>query len=146
LAIDQNRSVFQTFASLAREQEMNIAVTYLQAHQPRPRNTVSILNRHGEVVLNYSKVFICDFGKDEVEKPNPRTDDIGCDVNCSPGESKEGKSVVGSPKFSSGLTILSAAPPFRTTTEILSISTILTNFLEASVVAPIQKLAFALKS
>jgi predicted amidohydrolase len=86
-AIDQKSSLFQTFASLAREQEMNIAVTYLEAHQPLPRNTVSILNRGGEVVLNYSKVFICDFGKDELQKPNPCTDDIGCDVNCSPGES-----------------------------------------------------------
>jgi predicted amidohydrolase len=38
-------------------------------------------------VLNYSKLFICDFGKDELQKPTPTTDDIGCDVNCSPGES-----------------------------------------------------------
>ena len=86
-AIDQKSCFFQTFAGLAREQEMNIAVTYLEAHQPLPRNTVSIVNRRGEVALNYSKVFICDFGKDELEKPNPSTDDIGCDVNCSAGES-----------------------------------------------------------
>jgi predicted amidohydrolase len=87
LSIDQKSILFQTFASLARELEMNIAVTYLEAHQPLPRNTVSILNRRGEVVLNYSKVFICDFGKDELQKPNPSKNDIGCDVNCSPGES-----------------------------------------------------------
>ena len=87
LAIDQRSSFFQTFAALAREQEMNIAITYLEARQPLPRNTVSILNRRGEVVLNYSKVFICDFGKDELQKPNPSPEDIGCDVNCSPGES-----------------------------------------------------------
>jgi N-carbamoylputrescine amidase len=86
-AIDQKSSFFQTFAALAREQEMNIALTYLEAHQPLPRNTVSILNRRGEVALNYSKVFICDFGKDELRKPNPSAEDIGCDVNCSPGES-----------------------------------------------------------
>jgi len=86
-AIDRKSSFFQTFASLAREQEMNIAVTYLEAHQPLPRNTTSILNRRGGVVLNYSKVFICDFGKDELQKSNPCIADIGCDVNCSPGES-----------------------------------------------------------
>jgi predicted amidohydrolase len=86
-AINQKSSLFQTFASLAREQEMNIAVTYLQAHQPLPRNTVSIFNRRGKVVLNYSKVFICDFGKDELQEPNPCPHDIGCDVNCSPGDS-----------------------------------------------------------
>jgi len=86
-AIDQKSSLFQTFATLARDQEMNIAVTYLEAHGPLPRNTASILSHRGEAVLNYSKVFICDFGKDELQKPNPNTDDIGCDVNCSPGES-----------------------------------------------------------
>lgn len=86
-AIDPKSSFLQTFAALAREQEMNVAITYLEAHQPLPRNTVSILNSRGEVVLNYSKVFICDFGKDELQKPNPRREDIGCDVNCSPGES-----------------------------------------------------------
>jgi 5-aminopentanamidase len=80
-AIDQKSSFFRTFAALAREHEMNIAVTYLEAHQPLPRNTVSILNRRGEVALNYSKVFICDFGKDEPQKPSPNIDDIGCDVN-----------------------------------------------------------------
>jgi predicted amidohydrolase len=85
-AIDQESIFFQTFASLSREMEMNIAVTYLEAHQPLPRNTVSILNRRAEIVLNYSKVFICDFGKDELDKPNPNNDDIGCDMNCSPGE------------------------------------------------------------
>jgi len=86
-AIDQQNVLFQTFASLARELEMHIAVTYLEAHHPLPRNTVSILNRRGQVVLNYSKVFICDFGKDELQKPHSCHHEIGCDVSCSPGES-----------------------------------------------------------
>jgi predicted amidohydrolase len=86
-AIDQKSSFFQTFAALALDQEMNIAITYLEAHQPLPRNTVSILNSRGEVVLNYSKVFICDFGKDELQKANPSRENIGCDMNCNPGES-----------------------------------------------------------
>jgi predicted amidohydrolase len=85
-AIDRKSSFFRTFAALAREQEMNIAITYLEANQPLPRNTVSILDRRGEVALNYSKVFICNFGKDELQRPDPSADDIGCDVNCSPGE------------------------------------------------------------
>lgn len=85
-AIGRESSFIQTFASLAREQKMNIAVTYLEAHQPLPRNTASILNDRGEIVLSYSKVFICDFGKDELQKSNPCLADIGCDVNCSPGE------------------------------------------------------------
>lgn len=86
-AIDQRSDFFQSFAALAQEVDMNIAITYLEARRPRPRNTVSIINGQGEVVLNYSKVFICDFGKDELSNPRPGADDIGCDVNCSRGES-----------------------------------------------------------
>lgn len=86
-AIDRQSNFFQTFASVARELEMNIAVTYLETHQPLPRNSVSILDYRGEVVLNYSKVFICDFGREEFQQPSPNPQDIGCDVNCSPGES-----------------------------------------------------------
>lgn len=88
-AIDQQSSFFQAFTALARDLEMNIAITYLQAHQPLPRNTVSMLNCRGEIVLNYSKVFVCDFGKEELEKSAPNPENIGCDVNCSPGESFE---------------------------------------------------------
>jgi predicted amidohydrolase len=86
-AIDRRSDFFLSFAALAQELSMNIAVTYLEAHVPKPRNSVSIINRKGEVVLNYSKVFICDFGEAELRKSDPNPGDIGCDVNCSPGES-----------------------------------------------------------
>jgi hypothetical protein len=52
LAIDQQSSFFQAFAALTRDQEMNVALTYLESHQPLPRNTVSILNGRGETTLN----------------------------------------------------------------------------------------------
>ncbi len=45
----------------------------VEAHQPLPRNTASILNRQGKVVLNYSKVFICDNGAELVIVPNACT-------------------------------------------------------------------------
>lgn len=88
-AIDRRGDFFLSFAGLAKELRMNIALTYLEAHLPKPRNSVSIISRTGEVVLNYSKVFICNFGEAELLKPDPNPDDIGCDVNCSPGESFE---------------------------------------------------------
>jgi predicted amidohydrolase len=87
--IDRRSDFFLSFATLAQELRMNIALTYLEAHAPKPRNSVSIINCAGEVVLNYSKVFICDFGEAELLKPDPNPSDIGCDVNCSPGESFE---------------------------------------------------------
>jgi predicted amidohydrolase len=86
-AIDQDSDFVQRFADLARELEMGIAITYLKKHHPLPRNSLSIIDRKGHIVLHYSKVFICDFGKDEISKPQPQIDEIGCDINCSPGES-----------------------------------------------------------
>jgi predicted amidohydrolase len=85
-AIDQRSTFFQSFTTLARQLDLNIAITYLEAHQPMPRNTVSVIDRRGEVMLNYSKVFLCNFGKEELLMPNPNVQEIGCDVNCSPGE------------------------------------------------------------
>lgn len=86
-AIHQRSAFVQSFAALARELGMNIAITYLETYTPKPRNTVSIINGEGRLILNYSKVFVCDFGGDELLKSDPRRDNIGCDVNCSPGES-----------------------------------------------------------
>ena len=104
-AIEQNSEFVQSFARLSRELDLNIAVTYLEKYQPKPRNTVSIINRQGEMVLNYSKVFLCNFGVEELEKPgaDPNNLDLGCDFNCSPGDGfsvcklqgKEGEVAVG---------------------------------------------------
>jgi predicted amidohydrolase len=102
-AIDRQSSFFQGFVRAARSLEINIALTYLEKYRPRPRNTVSIVDREGNVVLDYSKVFICDFGKEELLSEHPNLDAIGCDYNCTPGNTfevctltgKEGKVQVG---------------------------------------------------
>jgi predicted amidohydrolase len=49
------------FRELARELEMAIALTYLERWPGAPRNTVSLIDRHGEIVLTYAKVHTCDF-------------------------------------------------------------------------------------
>lgn len=88
-AIDQKGQFFQEFVALARELTLNIAITYLAKHAPKPQNTVSIINGQGDVVLNYSKRFICNFGEEEFLKTHPDRDEIGCDFNCDPGDSFE---------------------------------------------------------
>ena len=85
-AINRKGTFFKSFGALAKELNLNIAISYLEAHQPKPRNSTSILNEDGDVVLNYSKVFICDFGK-ELGNLRPNPQEIGCDVHCCPGES-----------------------------------------------------------
>ena len=86
-AIDRRSWYFVKFAALAKELGINIAITYLEAHLPKPRNSVSIIDGKGDVALNYSKVFICDFGQEELRKPDPNPQEIGCDFHCSPGDS-----------------------------------------------------------
>lgn len=61
-ALEAEGSFIQSFASLAQELDMAIAVTLLETHEPRPRNTVCLFDRHGKLVYQYSKVHICNFG------------------------------------------------------------------------------------
>jgi len=49
------------FRELARELDMAIAPTYLECWPVAPRNTVSVIDRRGEIVLTYAKVHTCDF-------------------------------------------------------------------------------------
>lgn len=58
--------------ALARELGMAIAVTYLEKWNGAPRNSVSLIDRRGEIVLTYAKVQTCDF-----DEP---------DASCTPGE------------------------------------------------------------
>jgi predicted amidohydrolase len=60
-AIALDSSFVGHFRALARELEMAIALTYLEQRAGLPRNAVSIVDRHGDVVLTYAKVHTCDF-------------------------------------------------------------------------------------
>ena len=69
LAIDTNSPFVTHFRHLARELEMAIAITYLETWPGAPRNTVSLIDRHGEIVLTYAKVHTCDFSMEEACTP-----------------------------------------------------------------------------
>ncbi len=60
-AIDKNSDYIRKFRNTAKELKMAIAVTYLEKHEPQPRNTVSIIDEKGEIILDYSKVHTVDF-------------------------------------------------------------------------------------
>ncbi len=60
-AVEKDGPWVQHFAELARELDMAIAVTYEQAWQPRPRNAVTLFDRHGNEVFTYAKVHTSDF-------------------------------------------------------------------------------------
>ncbi len=63
-AIPAGGTFVTAFGMLAAELDMAIAVTFLESHEPLPRNTVVLFDRHGKRVLTYAKVHTCDFGEE----------------------------------------------------------------------------------
>jgi N-carbamoylputrescine amidase len=57
------------FRRLARELDMAIALTYLEHWPIAPRNSLSLIDRHGEVLFTYAKVHTCDFDKEAALTP-----------------------------------------------------------------------------
>ncbi len=64
-AISRDDAWMERFRALARELEMAVGVTYLERWPGAPRNTFSLIDRHGEDVLTYAKVHTCAFGLKE---------------------------------------------------------------------------------
>jgi predicted amidohydrolase len=60
-AVSRDDAFVTRFRNLARELNMAIALTYLERWEGRPRNSVSIIDRRGEIVLTYAKVHTCEF-------------------------------------------------------------------------------------
>lgn len=61
LAVKRDAPFVTHFRRLAAELKMAIALTYLEEWEGAPRNSVSLLDRHGEMVLTYAKVHTCEF-------------------------------------------------------------------------------------
>lgn len=64
-AIARDSSFVAHFQALARELDIAIAITYLERWDPLPRNSMSLIDRHGEIVMTYAKVHTCDFALPE---------------------------------------------------------------------------------
>ena len=67
LAISEESMFIRRFSETAAKLDMAIAITFLEEHKPKPRNTVCLFDRHGKLVYRYSKVHICDFGEEDDE-------------------------------------------------------------------------------
>ena len=67
-AIGQQDKFVVHFKGLAKELNMAIALTYLERWNGSPRNSASLIDRHGEIVMTYAKVHTCDF---DMKRPAP---------------------------------------------------------------------------
>jgi N-carbamoylputrescine amidase len=68
-AITKESPFFRHFQTLAQELNIAIGLTYLEKWENYPRNTLSLVDRHGRVVLDYAKVHTCDFGDEAYLTP-----------------------------------------------------------------------------
>ena len=60
-AISTDSDFVVSFGKLAKELNMAIGITFLEAYNPLPRNTLCLFDRFGNNVLTYAKVHTCDF-------------------------------------------------------------------------------------
>lgn len=62
-AVDINSNFMKKFIKLAKELEIAIAITFLEKNidSKKPKNTVCIIDRKGNIILKYSKVHTIDF-------------------------------------------------------------------------------------
>ena len=88
-AIGRNSRYVNHFRRLARELKMAIGVTYLEKWDGPPRNTLSLVDRRGDIVLTYAKVHTCDFGHMEASC-TPGDDFHVCDLATRHGKVRVG--------------------------------------------------------
>lgn len=68
-AIPAESDFVRAFSKAARELQMAIAVTFLEAFDPAPRNTVCLFDYKGREALRYAKVHTCAFDLERVLTP-----------------------------------------------------------------------------
>jgi predicted amidohydrolase len=68
-AVHADSSFVDAFQAAARRLRLAVAITFLETHEPRPRNSLRLFDREGRAVLAYSKVHICTFGTEAYCSP-----------------------------------------------------------------------------
>ncbi len=63
-AISADGEFVCSFGRLAKELNMAIGITFLEAFDPLPRNTLCLFDCSGRRVLTYAKIHTCDFGSE----------------------------------------------------------------------------------
>lgn len=104
MAVPAEGDFVQAFQKLAKELDMAVAVTILEAWEPLPRNTVILIDRHGHNILTYAKVHTCDFG--EECRLTPGEDFYVADLDTAQGMVKTGAMICYDREFPESARIL----------------------------------------
>jgi len=103
-AIDSESGFVRHFRKLARELNMAIALTYLERWEGAPRNSVSLIDRRGDIALTYAKVHTCEFDLECALTPG---DDFPvCALDTAHGEVKVGAMICYDREFPESARIL----------------------------------------
>lgn len=103
-AITLDSSFINAFRELARELNMAIGITYLEAYEHQPRNSITIIDRFGNPVLTYAKVHTCDFGMEQYLRAGD--DFYTADLNTEAGNVKVGAMICFDREFPESARIL----------------------------------------
>lgn len=69
LAVDESSDFIRAFKSLAAELKTSIVITYLKKGNGKPQNSLSVIDKNGDIILNYSKVHTCSFSMEKFLEP-----------------------------------------------------------------------------
>ncbi|MDT4896069.1 MAG: N-carbamoylputrescine amidase [Acidobacteriota bacterium] len=106
-ALSRDDPFIQHFRDLAGELKMAIALTYLEKWEGRPRNSVSLIDCGGEIVLTYAKVHTCEF---DVESALTPGDEFPvCELETAQGKVKVGLMICYDREFPESARILMLA-------------------------------------
>ena len=83
-AIGRDDPFITHFQALAKELDMAIALTYLERWEGFPRNSVSIIDLHGNMLMTYAKLHTCDWSADEAAI-TPGTEFSVCELDTDAG-------------------------------------------------------------
>jgi predicted amidohydrolase len=103
-AIGQEDDLVAHFRELAQELRMAIALTYLERWDGPPRNSVSLIDRHGNMAMTYAKVHTCDW--DEEAALTPGDGFYVCTLNTEKGDIKVGAMICFDREFPESARIL----------------------------------------
>lgn len=103
-AIPADHAFIKAFQALSKELNMAIGITFLEACETGPRNTLILFDRFGRQVLKFSKVHTCDF---DVERNlTPGDDFYVADLDTESGIVKVGAMICFDREFPESARIL----------------------------------------
>ena len=103
-AITSDSHFVQTFGKLAQSLQMAIGITFLEAYENGPRNTLVLFDRWGKRKMTYAKVHTCDFDVEKYLTPGDDFEVVSLDTAC--GEVKVGAMICYDREFPESARIL----------------------------------------